>query len=196
MTMDCYEIWVDLAPGEKDLELIDAINAWLQSLQPHGVKNWRIKENRWTVLDYDDYTNIVDVADSYDRSAKIIFDSSRHLYPEKHLNPLNHTVEMVYDIVFRPNKIIGENNNTVFIQYDDLHRMCRYQKHGKDEPDLITQTAGSANPICNTQDVTNPPERENGDEESSPPLYCSEIECDAGEWCCNVPQIILVIVVM
>ncbi len=44
--MDCYEIWVDLAPGEKDLELIDAINAWLQSLQPHGVKNWRIKRRK------------------------------------------------------------------------------------------------------------------------------------------------------
>jgi hypothetical protein len=27
--MDYYEMWVDLAPGAKDLEFVDAVNAWL-----------------------------------------------------------------------------------------------------------------------------------------------------------------------
>lgn len=44
--MDCYEIWVDLAPGAKDLELVEAIDAWLNHLKPHGVSSWRITRRK------------------------------------------------------------------------------------------------------------------------------------------------------
>ena len=44
--MDCYEIWVDLAPGVKDMELIEAVNNWLEHLKPQGIASWRIKRRK------------------------------------------------------------------------------------------------------------------------------------------------------
>jgi hypothetical protein len=46
--MDVYDIWVDLAPGAKDLELTDAIDAWLGHLKAQGhVESWRITRRKF-----------------------------------------------------------------------------------------------------------------------------------------------------
>ena len=46
--MDVYDIWVDLAPGEKDLELTDAVDAWLGHLKLLGhVETWRITRRKF-----------------------------------------------------------------------------------------------------------------------------------------------------
>ncbi|MBS1704509.1 MAG: hypothetical protein JST40_01435 [Armatimonadetes bacterium] len=46
--MDCYEIWVDLAPGAKDTEFVDAINAYLGFLQAKGtIETFRIKRRKF-----------------------------------------------------------------------------------------------------------------------------------------------------
>lgn len=44
--MDCYEIWVDLAPEVKDLEFIEAVQNWLDHLKPHGIASYRIKRRK------------------------------------------------------------------------------------------------------------------------------------------------------
>lgn len=42
--MDYYEIWFDLAPGAKDLELCDAIDGWLGYLRKQGlIEGYEVK---------------------------------------------------------------------------------------------------------------------------------------------------------
>lgn len=46
--MDSYEIWVDLAPGAKDLELTDAVANWLQFFVDQGlVASFRIRRRKF-----------------------------------------------------------------------------------------------------------------------------------------------------
>lgn len=46
--MDIYDIWVDLAPGVKDLDLTDAIQAWLGHLQSQGhITTFRITRRKF-----------------------------------------------------------------------------------------------------------------------------------------------------
>lgn len=45
--MDCYEIWVDLAPGVKDLEFVEAVRAYLGSFQEQGkLETFRIRRRK------------------------------------------------------------------------------------------------------------------------------------------------------
>ncbi|MBX3111079.1 MAG: hypothetical protein KF857_03645 [Fimbriimonadaceae bacterium] len=45
--MDCYEIWVDLAPGVKDLEFVDALRAYLGAFQADGrLESFRIRRRK------------------------------------------------------------------------------------------------------------------------------------------------------
>lgn len=45
--MDCYAIWVDLAPGAKDLELVDALEAFLGYLKARGaIESWRVRRRK------------------------------------------------------------------------------------------------------------------------------------------------------
>ncbi len=46
--MDSYEIWVDLAPGVKDLEFVDAIDGWLGCLQRQGkLAAYRVRRRKF-----------------------------------------------------------------------------------------------------------------------------------------------------
>lgn len=46
--MNLYEIWVDLASGAKDLELTDAIHAWLGHMKDHGkIESYRISRRKF-----------------------------------------------------------------------------------------------------------------------------------------------------
>ena len=46
--MNLYEIWVDLAPGAKDLELVDAIHAYLGYLKEHKkIDGYRISRRKF-----------------------------------------------------------------------------------------------------------------------------------------------------
>lgn len=46
--MDCYEIWVDLAPGVRDLELIEALNGYLGHMREAGlIERWRVKRRKF-----------------------------------------------------------------------------------------------------------------------------------------------------
>lgn len=45
--MDCYEIWVDLVPGTKDMDFVDAVHGWLGYLQSKGeIESYRIKRRK------------------------------------------------------------------------------------------------------------------------------------------------------
>ncbi len=45
--MDCYAIWVDLAPGVDDLALVDALEAFLGYLKSHGrIENWSVQRRK------------------------------------------------------------------------------------------------------------------------------------------------------
>lgn len=46
--MNCYEIWVDLADGANDLELVDAIRAWLDTFVQAGhATTYRIRRRKY-----------------------------------------------------------------------------------------------------------------------------------------------------
>ncbi|HAY14977.1 MAG TPA: hypothetical protein PLB31_10835 [Fimbriimonadaceae bacterium] len=46
--MNTYAIWVNLAPGAKDLELVAAVNAYLGALQKEGtVESWSIQRRQF-----------------------------------------------------------------------------------------------------------------------------------------------------
>jgi hypothetical protein len=46
--MNLYEIWVDLAPGAKDLELVDAMHAYLGYLKEHKkIDGYRISRRKF-----------------------------------------------------------------------------------------------------------------------------------------------------
>lgn len=46
--MNLYEIWVDLAPGAKDLELVDSIHAYLGYLKHQGkIDAYRISRRKF-----------------------------------------------------------------------------------------------------------------------------------------------------
>ncbi|MCB0825874.1 MAG: hypothetical protein KDC26_06765 [Armatimonadetes bacterium] len=46
--MNCYEIWVDLAPGVKDLELVTAVENYLGALKNDGkIELFRIKRRKF-----------------------------------------------------------------------------------------------------------------------------------------------------
>ncbi|MDI9636907.1 hypothetical protein QPK87_32210 [Kamptonema cortianum] len=45
--MDIYDIWVDLAPGATDMELVNAVQNWLDHLQSHGgISTYRITRRK------------------------------------------------------------------------------------------------------------------------------------------------------
>ncbi|MGE0828269.1 MAG: DUF6614 family protein [Hyphomonadaceae bacterium] len=45
--MDCYEIWVDLKPGVRDHQFVDALSAWLVALQHDGkIEGWRLLRSK------------------------------------------------------------------------------------------------------------------------------------------------------
>lgn len=45
--MDTYEIWVDLVPGTKDLEFVDAVHAYLGYLKAQGkLEGFRIRRRK------------------------------------------------------------------------------------------------------------------------------------------------------
>lgn len=45
--MDVYEIWFDLAPGQRDLEVVDAVHAYLGSLAADGrIAGYRITRRK------------------------------------------------------------------------------------------------------------------------------------------------------
>lgn len=46
--MNCYEIWVDLAPGAKDLEFVAAVENYLGALKNLGhIEHFRIKRRKF-----------------------------------------------------------------------------------------------------------------------------------------------------
>lgn len=46
--MNLYEIWVDLAPGARDLELVDAIHAYLGFLKSNGeIESYRVSRRKF-----------------------------------------------------------------------------------------------------------------------------------------------------
>lgn len=46
--MNSYEIWVNLAPGAKDLELVAAIDAYMNHFKAQGlVESWRIRRRKF-----------------------------------------------------------------------------------------------------------------------------------------------------
>jgi hypothetical protein len=46
--MDLYEIWVDLAPGEKDRELVTAIQGWLDyHIANNTIERYRISRRKF-----------------------------------------------------------------------------------------------------------------------------------------------------
>lgn len=46
--MDTYAIWFDLAPGARDLELVDAMNGWLGALRDLGtVESWTLERRKF-----------------------------------------------------------------------------------------------------------------------------------------------------
>jgi len=46
--MNLYEIWVDLAPGARDLELVSSIHAYLGYLKEHGkIDAYRISRRKF-----------------------------------------------------------------------------------------------------------------------------------------------------
>ena len=46
--MDCYEIWVDLAPGAKDMELVAALHDYLGRMQTEGrIERYRIRRRKF-----------------------------------------------------------------------------------------------------------------------------------------------------
>lgn len=46
--MDTYAIWFDLAPGARDLELADAIDAWLGMLREAGtIEAWSLERRKF-----------------------------------------------------------------------------------------------------------------------------------------------------
>lgn len=46
--MNYYEIWVNLKPGEKDLELVNAVNAYLGYLKDKGtIESWTIRRRKF-----------------------------------------------------------------------------------------------------------------------------------------------------
>ena len=45
--MDLYEIWCDLAPGERDVEVVDALHAYLGALAARGdIAGYRISQRK------------------------------------------------------------------------------------------------------------------------------------------------------
>jgi hypothetical protein len=45
--MNCYEMWVNLAPGASDLEFADAVKAYLNHYQEQGlIHSWRLKRRK------------------------------------------------------------------------------------------------------------------------------------------------------
>lgn len=45
--MDCYEIWVNLAPGIKDLDFVDALQAYLEPLKAGGkLASYRVRRRK------------------------------------------------------------------------------------------------------------------------------------------------------
>lgn len=45
--MDCYEIWVNLVPGVKDLEFVEAINGYLGYLKGIGkIESYRVRRRK------------------------------------------------------------------------------------------------------------------------------------------------------
>jgi hypothetical protein len=147
-------------------------------------------EDRESNLDYDDYGNVISMTDALGRTTQIIYDDSYSLYPIKYIDPLLHENMLFYDGFWRANKVKGVNNEYSYLQYDDLNRLCRYQLPGKEEPNLVEQSPGSAGPICYDQNDIHNPEPREGSGEGGPvsgPVYCWDIECDAGTWCCDIP---------
>lgn len=46
--MDSYVIWVDLAPGARDIELTDALDAYLGHLAEQGlIERWRMRRRKF-----------------------------------------------------------------------------------------------------------------------------------------------------
>ncbi len=46
--MNTYEIWCNLAPGERDLELVDAVRAYLGHFQSQGlIDSYRIRRRKF-----------------------------------------------------------------------------------------------------------------------------------------------------
>ncbi|MCW5936299.1 MAG: hypothetical protein KIT11_03210 [Fimbriimonadaceae bacterium] len=46
--MDLYEIWVDLAPGVRDVEFVEAIRGWLGFLQERGeIEGYRLSRRKF-----------------------------------------------------------------------------------------------------------------------------------------------------
>lgn len=46
--MNSYMIWVNLAPGATDLELVDAVNAYAKHFEDNGaVESWRIRRRKF-----------------------------------------------------------------------------------------------------------------------------------------------------
>lgn len=46
--MDLYEIWVDLAPGVRDREFVEAIRGWLEFLQERGeIEGYRLTRRKF-----------------------------------------------------------------------------------------------------------------------------------------------------
>ncbi len=46
--MNCYEIWVDLAPGVDDLEFVDALRGYLGAFQTDGqLETYRIRRRKF-----------------------------------------------------------------------------------------------------------------------------------------------------
>lgn len=46
--MDCYEIWVDLAPGARDLEFTQAVHGYLGHLKSRGeIATYRIRRRKF-----------------------------------------------------------------------------------------------------------------------------------------------------
>lgn len=45
--MDCYEIWVNLQPGVKDLEFVEAVNVYLGYLRGIGkIESYRLRRRK------------------------------------------------------------------------------------------------------------------------------------------------------
>jgi hypothetical protein len=45
--MDTYEIWVDLVPGTRDLEFVDAVHAYLGHLMAQGkIEGYRVRRRK------------------------------------------------------------------------------------------------------------------------------------------------------
>ena len=46
--MNAYAIWFDLAPGARDLEIADAIDAWLGALRERGtIEGWSLERRKF-----------------------------------------------------------------------------------------------------------------------------------------------------